>query len=114
MQRLNLYKNPIFLNVDDPFASLSAAETAINNVLSSNAGYCLVGFDTMNGSTYVFDEDWGVPNPIHSVVLYEVTGDPLTQIFDAFSANPGYGFVEMRIINFTVGDPVNALVLGKA
>jgi hypothetical protein len=65
-------------------------------VLSENAGYCLAGTVNTGDVWYVIDEDWGVSNPIHSVVLVEVTEDPATQLASALSGNPGYHLVEIR------------------
>jgi hypothetical protein len=106
---LSQYKNPIALECVS-WASLSDAETAINGVLSGNPGYCLAGSINTGIEYLVFDEDWGVPNPIHSVVLVELTAAVDTQLPTVLSGNPGYKLVDVR---FFGGVPAWAFVLGS-
>lgn len=109
---LSQFKNPILLKVDDSsWTSISAAQTAINNVLSGNAGYCLAGVVETGDQYYVFDEDWGVENPIHSVLLVDITGPTIEgNVSDALSNNPGHRLVELRSF---AGVPANVIVLGS-
>ena len=111
---LSQYKNPILLNVSVTFDDLSDAEDTINGVLSENPGYCLAGVISIGTKYYVFDEDWGVSNPVHSVVLVELTEDADTQLPSVLSGNPGYHLVD--VTGFATIDPEgsdNAFLLGS-
>jgi hypothetical protein len=112
------YKNPILLA--DLFDQPSDAETAVNAVLGDNPGYCLAGVllrdysnaNYANERQFVFDEDWGVPNPIHSVVFVENSYLTNANLATALSDNPGYHLVDLYESH---GDPhTGAFLLGSS
>jgi hypothetical protein len=110
---LSQHKDAVLLKVDPSWTSLSSSETAINNALSSNAGHCLAGVVDSGDVYYVLADEWGVANPVHSVVLVEITTTLETQLPTALSANPGYSLVEVREFSTNVS-PAWAFVLGTS